>query len=186
MRSHSQVWQELTWSWACPTGHPTSDQTLESAAKGAWPYAVLCAWTYLNDHAAAHDLMDHAVQNASDYLGRHADCSEKKLRLRIKSVIKRFARQQSAKKNREIQCGSLIDLEQMYVGQSEAEQRVFANELLAQLSPFSKSIVEWRWLGYSWRTIAEHLEMDHTAVRRAFFREVESLRIAVSQPGVLS
>lgn len=186
MRSHSQVWQELTWSWACSTGHPNSDQILESAAKATWSYAVLCAWTYLNDHAAAHDLMDHAVQNASAYLGRHPDCSEKKLRLRIKSVIKRLARQKSATKNREIQYGSLLDLEQMYVVQSDAEQRVFANELLAQLSPFSKSIVEWRWLGYSWRTIAEHLEMDHTAVRRAFFREVESLRNAISQPGVLS
>lgn len=32
----------------------------------------------------------------------------------------------------------------------------------------------------------EHLDMDHTAVRRAYFREVESLRYALSQPGVLS
>jgi DNA-directed RNA polymerase specialized sigma24 family protein len=186
MQPHGRIWQELTWSWAYSTGHPTSDQRLEAAAKAVWPYALLCAWTYLNDHAAAHDLMDHAVQNAFDYLGRHTDCPDKKLAWRIKSVIKRSARQQSAKKSREIQYGSLLDLEKVYVGQSEAEQRAYANELFARLSPFAQSIVEWRWLGYSWRKIAEHLDMDHTAVRRAYFREVESLRHALSQPGDIS
>ena len=112
--------------------------------------------------------------------------SGQKLAWRIKGVIKRRARQQSAKRSREIQYGSLLDLERVYVGQSEAEQRVYANELFARLSPFAQSIVEWRWLGYSWRKIAEHLDMDHTAVRRAYFREVESLRHALSQPGDIS
>jgi hypothetical protein len=74
----------------------------------------------------------------------------------------------------------------MYVVRSEAEQRVYVNELFAKLSPFAQSIVEWRWLGYSWRTIAEHLDMDHTAVRRAYLREMESLRYSLSQSGVLS
>ena len=96
---------------------------------------------------------------------------------RFKSVIKRRARQQSAKRSREIQYGSLLDLEQLYVGQPEAEQRVYANEFFARLSPFAQSIVEWRWLGYSWRKIAEKLEMDHTAVRRAYFGEMELFAI---------
>jgi hypothetical protein len=39
---------------------------------------------------------------------------------------------------------------------------------------------------YSWRQIAEQLEMDHTAVRRAYFREVESLPHDLSQPGDFS
>ena len=128
MQPQGRIWQELTWSWAYSTGHPASDQRLESAAQAVWPYALLCAWTYLSDHAAAHDLMDHAVQNAFDYLGRHADCPDKKLAWRIKSVIKRCARQQSAKKSREIQYGSLLDLEKVYVRQSEAEQRAYVYE----------------------------------------------------------
>ena len=136
--------------------------------------------------AAAHDLMDHGVQNAFDYLGRHPDCPDNKLASPIKSVIKRRARQQSANRNREVQSASLLDLEQVYVGRSEAEQRVYANELFARLSPFTQSVVEWRWLGYSWRKIAEHLDMDHTAVRRAYFRELESLRQTLSQPGDIS
>ena len=101
-------------------------------------------------------------------------------------MIKRRARQQSAKRSRESQYGSLIDLEKLYIGQPEAEQRVYANEIFGRLSQFAQSIVEWRWLGYSWRQIAEELEMDHTAVRRAYFREVESLLQALSQPGDFS
>ena len=101
----------------------------------------------------------------------------------VKSVIKRRARQLAAKKSREVQYGSLLDLENLYVGQSDVEQRIYANELFARLSPFAQSIVRWRWLGYSWRKIAEDLDMDHTVVRRAYFREMESLLHALSQPG---
>jgi DNA-binding NarL/FixJ family response regulator len=159
---------------------------MEAAAIAAWPYAMFCAWTYLNDHAAAHDIMDLAVENVSGYISRHADCSDKKLLSRTKSVIKRRAQQESAKRNREIQFGSLIDMEKLYIGQPEAEQRVYAIEIFERLSPFAQSIVSRRSLGYSWRKIAEDLEMDHTAVRRAYFREVESLLHDLSQPGELS
>jgi DNA-binding NarL/FixJ family response regulator len=159
---------------------------MEAAAIAAWPYAMFCAWTYLNDHAAAHDIMDHAVENVSGYISRHEDCSDKKLLSRTKSVIKRRARQEAAKRNREIQFGSLIDMEKLYIGQPEAEQRVYAIEIFERLSPFAQSIVRRRSLGYSWRKIAEDLEMDHTAVRRAYFREVETLLHDLSQPGELS
>jgi DNA-directed RNA polymerase specialized sigma24 family protein len=186
MPPQRRIWQELTWSWAYSTGNPASDQKLEAATKAAWPYAILCAWTFLNDHDAAHDLMDYAVQNTSNYVGRHPDCPDKKLTLHLKSVIKRRARQQSAKRSREIQYGSLIDLEKLYIGQPEAEQRVYASEIFGRLSQFAQSIVEWRWLGYSWRQIAEELEMDHTAVRRAYFREMESLLHDLSQLGDFS
>ena len=186
MPPQGRIWQELTWSWAYSTGHPASDQNLEAAAKAAWPYALLCSWTYLHDHAAAHDLMDRAVQNTFEYLGRHPACSETKLLWRIKSVLKRRARQQSTKRNREIPYGSLFDLEALYTAPSDVEQRVYASELLARLSPFARSITEWRWLGYSWRKIAQHLDMDHTAVRRAYFWEVESLLSTFSQSGELS
>jgi hypothetical protein len=92
MPPKSRNWKELTWSWAYSTGHPASDQKLEAAAHAAWPYAFLCAWTYLNDHDAAIDLMDHAVHNVSQYLARHSDPPEKELNVRIKSIIRRRAR----------------------------------------------------------------------------------------------
>ena len=98
MTPNGSNWKALTWSWAYSTGHPASDQKLEAAARAAWSYAFLCAWTYLNDHDAAVDLMDHAVTNASQYLARHSDTPEQKLTVRIKSVIRRRARQLAAKR----------------------------------------------------------------------------------------
>jgi hypothetical protein len=186
MQPQGSNWKEPTWSWAHSTGSPVSNEKLEAAAKAAWPYAIRCAWTYLYDHAIAYDLMDQALENASGYVLRHPECPEMKLAARIKSVIKRRARQQSTKRNREIQFGSLIDMEKLYIGQPEAELRVYAIEIFKRLSPFAQSIANRRSLGYSWRKIAEDLEMDHTAVRRAYFREMESLLHDLSQPGELS
>ena len=86
MPPKGRIWQELTWSWAFSTGHLASDQKLAAAAEAAWPYALLYAWTYLNDHDAAHDLMDHAIENTRDYAGRHADFPVEKLEWRMKST----------------------------------------------------------------------------------------------------
>jgi hypothetical protein len=72
--------------------------------------------------------MDHAVENAFSYVLRHAECPEMKLAARIKSVIKRRAQQQSAKRRLEVPYGSLIDMEKLYIGQPEAEQRVYGRE----------------------------------------------------------
>jgi hypothetical protein len=175
MPPKGRIWQELTWTWAFSTGHLASDQKLAAAAEAAWPYALLYAWTYLNDHDAAHDLMDHAIENTRDYAGRHADFPVEKLQWRMKSSLKRRAQQQAAKRRFEVQSGSLADLENVLVSQPEAEQQLYAKELLECLSPFARSIANRRWLGYSWREIADSLEMDHTVVRRAYFREVETL-----------
>ena len=175
--------KELTWSWAYSTGHPASDQKLETSAHAAWSYAFLCAWTYLNDQDAAVDLMDHAVQNASLYLARHSDTPEQKLTARIKSVIRRQAKQLAAKHSRELPCGSMRDMEQLHVGYPEAEQSAHARELISRLSPTAQSILAWRWLGYSWREIGGKLEMDYSAVRRAYFRELRLVVRSLSHPG---
>ena len=183
MTPNGSNWKVLTWSWAYSTGHPASDQKLEAAAHAAWSYASLCAWTYLNDHDSAVDLMDHAVQNASQYLARHIDAPEQKLTARIKSVIRRRARQLAAKRSRELPSGSMRDMEQLHVGHSEAEQRTYANELFSRLSPMAQSIFDWRALGYSWREIGGKLEMDHSAVRRAYFGELGLVLRSISPPG---
>ena len=180
-----RVGQELRWSSVYPTGNAASGEKLDAAGQASWPYASLCAWTYLNDSDAAHDLMDHAIENASRYIARHPERSADKLTTRIKSVIRRRAKQLAARNRRELSSGLLIDLEHFLIAQPDAEQRAYANEVLERLSPFASSVLKWRWLGYSWREIAKHLEMDHTAVRRAYFREIESLLHSPSRSGDL-
>ncbi len=41
------------------------------AAGNDGAFALLCAWTFLNDQHIAHDLMDHAIANAMGYIARH-------------------------------------------------------------------------------------------------------------------
>jgi len=111
---------------------------------GLW--TPVCTWTYLNDQPAAHDIMDHAVENASGYIARHPDFSDKKLLSRIKSVLKRRARQIATKQRREILYGLFVDMEDLYVVQPEVEQRIYAYELFERLSPLHKQL----WTGVRW------------------------------------
>jgi len=175
--------EELTWSWAYTTGLRASDQKLEAAAKAAWSYSLLCARTYLNDHDTARELMEHAVHNASRYIARHPDAPIEKLVARIKSAIRRRAGQLAAKRSRELSSGSMLDMESLLASEPGAEKSVFAKELLSRLSPFAQAVANRRSEGYTWREIARELEMDHTAVRRAYLRELEALLQELSRSG---
>jgi hypothetical protein len=183
MPPNGRNWQVLTWSWACTTGHPASDQVLEAAANAAWSYALLCAWTFLNDHHVAHDLMDRAIRNATEYIARHPDVSSGKVNARIKSEIRREAKYLAAKQRRESSSGSASDFEALCATQPEIEQRIYANEIFVKLSPFAQGIINRRWLGYSWREIGRDLEMDYSELRKAYFRELGLLLKNLSRPG---
>lgn len=176
-------WEELTWSWARSTGRHASDAKLEAAAKAAWPYALLCAWSYLNDRDAAHDLMDYAVRKTDDYLGRHPSLSDQKLVGQLKSHTRRRAKQIAHRQSREIAFGLLPELEHLLAAPADAEERVIAGELLSRLSPVTRAVFKRRDLGFTWREIAAELELDHTVVRRAYFRELESLLRSLSHSG---
>jgi DNA-binding NarL/FixJ family response regulator len=183
MPPNGRIWQELTWSWAYSTGHPASDQRMEAAAKAAWSYALLCAWTYLNDNDSAHDLMDHAIQGASDYVRRHPEAATKKLVSRLKDLIRVRATRLGKQRSREAPARSLSELEHLSARPPEAEQRAIASEIFERLSPMAQSVVNLRLAGYSWREIGGQLEMHHSVVRRAYFRELESVLRDTSQRG---
>lgn len=184
MPQNGPSWDDLTWNWAYTTGHQASDQKLQTAAKAAWSYCTLCAWTYLNDRDSARELMDHALGNACQYLIRHPDSTEEKLLARLRSSLRRKAKQMSARRDRERSSGSMADMEQLLVHQLGMEQMVYARELLSRLSPFAQGVVSLRWHGYTWRQIANEFDMDHTAVRRAYLRELDSLLQNLSRSGV--
>ena len=176
-------WEDLTWSWAWRTGHDASDQKLEPAAKAAWPYAQLCAWTYLNDRDLAHDLMEHAVRNTGEYFSRHPDTTEQKLVARIRSAIRRRAKQIAHQRRREVASGSVLDLEHLRASAGEVEERAISRQLFSRLSPFAQNVLNRREFGYTWRDIAAELDLDHTVVRRAYFRELQSFLRSLSRPG---
>ena len=183
MPPNGRSWQVLTWSWACTTGHPASDQVLEAAANAAWPYALLCAWTFLNDPHSAHDLMDHAIRNATEYIARHPSSNSGKITARVKSEIRREVKHLAFKRKRECPSGSTSDLESLCASQPEIEQGIYAKQIFARLSPFAQAVINRRWLGYSWREIGRDMEMDYSEVRKAYFRELGLLLENLSRPG---
>jgi hypothetical protein len=127
--------------------------------------------------------MDHAVQNAAGYLSRHPESPDWKLIARIKSVLRRRAKQVAQKRRLEIPSGSLRDLEGLLIEPPRFEQHSITRELVSRLSPVVQSVHNQRQLGYTWREIAAELELDHTVVRRAYFRELKSLLRSVSPSG---
>jgi DNA-directed RNA polymerase specialized sigma24 family protein len=127
--------------------------------------------------------MDHAIHTASEYMRDHADVLAEHLVVRLKDIIRSRAKRIAAKSSREVSLGSLSELEKMLAVPPQAEQMAIASELFGRLSPFTQSVVRWRLLGYSWREIGQQLEMHHTAIRRAYLRELESLLESVPLRG---
>jgi DNA-binding NarL/FixJ family response regulator len=169
---------QRSWSWLYPDASPALAHTLEAAAEATWSYAVYCAWSYLHDQDAASDLMDYALKHVSGYVSRFPEGpSPEKLALRLRSLLKRRARQ-AARGERMISVGSLIDLDNHYRkfrDSPELEQRVYAQEILERLSPQARAIANWRAMGYSWRVIGSNLGLDHSQVRRAYLREIQAV-----------
>lgn len=144
----------------------------------AWPWALFCATHYLHDIHAAYDLMDAAVSNTERYFDRfHGERTANQLFNRMVSVLKRLSKQR-LQKNREIPSGSLSDLEiysRELSARPDEEQAAYVGELFSQMTQRSQQITHWRLAGHSWRQIAEHLEVNHTTIRRAYHKELRRL-----------
>ena len=137
----------------------------------------------MNDHDTAYDLMDHAIQNTTEYIARHPSVTSVKVKARVKSEIRRQAQCLARRQRREYPNGLATDLEVMSVCQPDIEQHTYATEIFAGLSPFAQGIINRRWHGYSWREIGRDLEMDYSEVRKAYFRELGSLLRDLARPG---
>lgn len=170
--------QEM-WEWIAPSPSAGTNQLVRAAARRGWSYAVWCAWTYLHDHDAAFDLMDAAVENVAAYVSRlDGCCTEERITCRLRSVLKRVAKQKAKKRRLEFPCGLLTDLENIISLQtqpSDLEQMIVVRDIVRRLSPQAKAILDWLTMGYSWRQIARHIGVDRMKLRRAYDREINSV-----------
>lgn len=168
---------ELFGAWPPLTGQEQTDHVLRSVAIALWPYAQFCAWSYLYDDDFAYDLMDQALSNVTAYVLRHLPApSEAKLYARLRSVLRRVAKQE-ARHRRELLVGNVLDLEQHTQaadpsGHVEIENGAMIQEILPRLSPQAQRIAALIAMGYSWRDIGRQLRIDRQTVRRSFLREV--------------
>jgi hypothetical protein len=112
--------------------------------------------------------MDHAIQNTTEYIARHPNISSAKVNARVKSEIRRHAKHLASGQDREHPNGSASDFEALCAVQPDIEQRIYASEIFARLSPFAQGIVN---------------QMDYSEVRKSYFRELGLLLGNLSQPG---
>jgi RNA polymerase sigma factor (sigma-70 family) len=188
MATRNPIDKDQMWSWIAPTTSAETNGMLKAAATATWSYALWCAWTYLHDRDAAFDLMDRAIENTAGYASRlNGTATEQRLIWRMRSVLKRLAKQEVKKHSLEVPYGLLADLES---ARSQAqqeipkfEQAVETKDILKKLSPEARNILKWTAMGYSWRQIAKQLGVDRMTLRRTYDKEIatvlESLRDSV-------
>ena len=151
-------------------------ELLLAAARSAWPYARRSAWSYLHDESLAAELLEKAVEKITPYVGRASSLpSSAKVLARLRSEVRRLAKQEAHRRRFEEYRGTVLDLELLaptYV--PNMEERLLLEEFLNLVSPYGRIIAQGLRLGYTWREIADDFNTDHSAVRRAFRREADA------------
>lgn len=188
MATRNPLEKDRMWNWITPTSSPETNSMLKAAAVEVWPYASWCAWSYLHDRDAAFDLMDRAIENTAGYASRlNGAATVERLVWRMRSVLKRLAKQEVKKHRLEVPYGLLVDLEYAHAGSQKEtpkfDQAVETKDILRKLSPEARDILRWTSMGYSWRQIARQLGVDRMTLRRSYDKEIrtvlESLRDSV-------
>src|SRR5664279_5280824 len=151
-------------------------ELLLAAARLAWPYARRSAWSYLHDETLAAELLEKAVEIVTPYVSRGSTLpSSQKLVARLRSQVRRLARQEAHRRRHEKCIGTIFDLATIAPSHStDVDERLFLEKLLELLSPFSRIIAQGLRMGRTFREIAKDFDSDHSTVSRAFRRDVDA------------
>jgi len=162
-------------SWMCgSTLEEETRQRLIAAACHAWPYARKSAWCYLQDESLAPELLESALLVVQAYAKKQSPAPDiRKLGARLRSQIRRVAKQRANHLRLEDRRGSLLDLDPLALQTAATQiESLFVTEVLDRLSPAARNVAYAISVGFSWREIATQLATDQSTVRRAFRREI--------------
>lgn len=152
---------------------------IAAAVQATLAYAQLSAWSYLHDTALTGEIVEEAIERVHSYaLCCSPPPSQAKLTARLRSQVRRIAKQRANLNSKEIYAGELYDLE-LYAPSftPDPTQTLLIGEVLERLSPQAQKIADWIWMGYSWREIGKAFEIDHNCLRLAFRRETDAALI---------
>ncbi len=156
---------------------------LAAAVEATSAYAQFSAWSYLHDTMLTAEIMEEAIEVVRAYALRFSPPpSEAKLTARLRSQVRRIAKQSANLSSKETCAGALYDLE-VYAPASTPDptEVLLLEEVLARLSPQAQKVATWIWMGYSWREIGKACEIDHNSVRLAFRRETDAALIQLGR-----
>ena len=133
----------------------------------------------VDDHGPAAELMEYAVAQVSRYLDRvGAPMASRKHGL-VMLAFCRALRRYRAKLNRLEFVGSSHELAKRAPTKSwegEAHARLELENLVRRLGRKNADVLMLRAAGYEWKDIATLFGVSATALRNAFWREVDRLR----------
>lgn len=149
------------------------------AAHGIWEQACQRTIASLGDHGPAAELMECAVAQVSRYLDRvGAPMASRKHGL-VMVAFCRALRRHCAKLRRLELVGSSSELAKRSPAKSweaEAHARLELENLLRRLSGRNADVLMLRAAGYEWIDIASLFGVSASALRNAFWREIDRLR----------
>jgi DNA-directed RNA polymerase specialized sigma24 family protein len=163
---------------------------LRTAAHEIWDWACSTTQSRLGDNAAAAELMDLAIAQASAYLDKNGIPLNSHSSTHLTSLMRRcFGRvlhRQAQKLKRLELVGSNLELSDLAADRTWSRQidaRVDFQRVILLLSEKCRTILTLRDAGYDWKEIANLLGTTVSAVKKLFFREIRELQFKFRRPG---
>jgi DNA-directed RNA polymerase specialized sigma24 family protein len=163
------------WKWRDSLREELQAQ-LMNAYEAVLPFARFSAWSFLHDGALANELLEEAMESVHAYaLKASPPPATSKLAARLRSQVRRVAKQRANRQSKEECAGSLLDMERYHLmaETNDLAEMILIKEIVGRLSPEARNIATWIWMGYSWREIGKTLDIDQDSIRLAFRREAD-------------
>jgi DNA-directed RNA polymerase specialized sigma24 family protein len=166
---------DALWKWRDSLREELQPR-LMTAYEEVLPFARYSAWSFLHDGALANELLEEAMESVHAYaLKTSPPPATSKLAARLRSQVRRVAKQRANRQSKEDCVGSLLDMERdhLMAETNDLTEMVLIKEIVGRLSPEARKIATWIWMGYSWREIGKTLDIDQNSIRLAFRREAD-------------
>lgn len=149
---------------------------LRAAYEEVLPFARYTSWSYLHDGTLAAELLEAAMDSIYPFALKSSPAPPiAKLAARLRSQVRRVAKQRANRQSKEECAGSLHDMERNHLISEtlDVNEMILIKEIVGRLSPEARNIATWIWMGYSWREIGKTLDIDQDSIRLAFRREAD-------------
>jgi hypothetical protein len=147
------------------------------AAHEIWLRARGQAESVLGDSAAAGELMELSVAQASRYLDREGIALDSQNHVGLLLVIfRRLLNRRYAKLKRLVPIGDLSEWLPDQTWGRQIDNRLDCEKIVALLSIRSRTILTLRAAGYDWVEIGKFFQGSAAAIKGSFWREIRQVR----------
>lgn len=164
------------WIATSESGVARVDERVLAEARRLWPLCYSLASTRLSDRALAAQILEEVAANVSRRLNEDDSVGDHLPGYLIRSFVRRV--NAAMRKDRKLQYRGLArDLEGLLNPAApqwvrEVETRLVIDTIAACLDNDAKRMLNFRRLGFSWRSIATQFSGSESQVRQAFYYQL--------------